>query len=163
MMPRSILSLVLIFSTALALSACNVLNSTPPAREDGAVSPAATVPEAPAGKISADLPGTDSLKITSPAAGAVVVQPLIVRGEAKGSWYFEASFPVRLVDEEGNELARATAQAQGDWMTEAFVPFAADFTSFDVGTATAGKLIFEKDNPSGLPENAESFEMPVQF
>lgn len=155
MTSRSLFSILLIFSVVFTLSACNILKPTPPARQDA--------PPTPAAKISADLPGTDSLKITSPAAGAVVVQPLIVMGEAKGSWYFEASFPVRLVDEQGNELARAVAEAQGDWMTEAFVRFQATFTSFDPGSATAGKLIFEKDNPSGLPENAESFEMPVQF
>lgn len=146
-----------ILSAFFLLTACSASQPSVPTPEP---SPAA---EAPSGKISASLPGTDSLKITSPEAGAVVSAPLVVKGEAKGSWYFEASFPILLVDEAGHELARATAQAQGDWMTEAFVRFEATFDTFDIGTASAGKLVFKKDNPSGLPENDESFEMPVQF
>lgn len=155
MKSRSILHSILILSLGFSLIACSSQQPATPPPEPS--------PSAPSGKISASLPGTESLKITAPEAGAVVSAPLVVKGEAKGSWYFEASFPIRLVDEQGNELARATAQAQGDWMTDAYVRFEATFDSFDSGTATAGKLVFEKDNPSGLPENAESFEMPVQF
>jgi hypothetical protein len=119
--------------------------------------------EPPAGKISGDLPGNDSLKVLSPAMDAVVVAPLVVKGEAKGSWYWEASFPIRLLDDQGKELAVVPAQAQGEWMTEAFVPFEATFISFDPGKATSGTLVFQKDNPSGLPEYDQSFELPVRF
>lgn len=55
--------------------------------------------------------------VDSPAPNAVISSPLTVTGTARGTWYFEASFPVRLLDDLGNELAVAPAQAQGDWMT----------------------------------------------
>ncbi len=49
-----------------------------------------------------------------------------------------------------------------DWMTEDFVSFTATLT-FEGSTTDSGKLILEKDNPSGLPENADSLEIPIKF
>src|ERR1700746_2179249 len=46
--------------------------------------------------------------------GDAVTSPLTITGKAKG-WYFEASFPVKLLDGQGNVLASGPAQAQGDW------------------------------------------------
>jgi hypothetical protein len=85
-----------------------------------------------------------------------------VSGEARGSWYFEASFPVRLLDGNGQEIARGPAQAQGDWMTTNFVPFTVQLT-FSPPTTPVGTLVLEKDNPSGLPQNAMSISIPVDF
>jgi hypothetical protein len=76
-------------------------------------------------------------------------------------WYFEAVFPVKLVDDQGNMLVETHADAQGDWMTEDFVPFKATLTF--TTTAERGKLILQKDNPSGMPENDASIEVPVRF
>jgi hypothetical protein len=102
------------------------------------------------------------IRVREPAPGAVVHSPLRVIGEARGSWYFEASFPVTLLDGAGNVLAQQPAQAQGEWMTEAFVPFAATLQFIAPGTAD-GTLLLEKDNPSGLPEQAASLRVPVRF
>lgn len=104
----------------------------------------------------------DLIVVASPLPNATVASPLQVTGEARGYWFFEASFPIRLEDESGNVLVQSIGTAQGEWMTEEFVPFTATL-EFDPGTATAGVLILEKDNPSGLPENADSLEIPVQF
>ena len=99
--------------------------------------------------------------VTSPAAGATVTSPLMVIGEARGTWYFEASFPVRMLDDQGTEIGMGIVQAEGEWMTTDFVPFSAvvEFTT----TASHGSLVFEKDNPSGDPENAAQVTVPVQF
>lgn len=102
-----------------------------------------------------------NIKIVSPSADSVVASPLKITGEAKG-WYFEASFPIRLVDEKGNVLARGLAQAKSDWMVDAFVPFESEL-NFNPGGAKSGEIIFEKDNPSGRPENSGSFSLPVLF
>lgn len=106
--------------------------------------------------------GDDMVRLTEPAADAVLRSPLTIRGEARGSWYFEASFPVRLFDGNGKELGAVPAQALGDWMTTEFVPFEATlvFTAPDTETGT---LVLEKDNPSGLPENADELRVPVRF
>jgi len=102
------------------------------------------------------------IRVTSPQPNATVASPLHITGEARGTWYFEASFPVRLEDANGTVLAQAPAQAQGDWMTTEFVPFAVDLPFAAPATAT-GVLIVEKDNPSGLPENADDRRIPVRF
>ncbi len=100
--------------------------------------------------------------LQSPLPGDVVTNPLIVSGSARGTWYFEASFPVRLLDGNGNEIAITPAQAQGDWMTEDFVPFSA-VLQFNPPVTLTGTLILQKDNPSGMPENDASIQIPVLF
>ena len=102
-----------------------------------------------------------NIRITDPAPNALVQSPLTVSGEARGTWYFEASFPVRVLDANGVELAVVPAQAQGEWMTEDFVPFEA--TLVFAATTPTGTVVFEKDNPSGLPEHAAQVNIPVRF
>ena len=91
----------------------------------------------------------------------MVTSPLTVRGEARGTWYFEASFPVKLYDSNGTQIAITPAQAQSDWMTVDFVPYEAVLTF--TATTQTGTLVLEKDNPSGEPANAASISIPVQF
>lgn len=102
------------------------------------------------------------IRATAPRPGDLVSGTITIEGEARGTWYFEASFPVRIVDETGNVLVQHYAQAQGEWMTEDFVPFRALLT-IPPTTATKGTLILEKDNPSGLPEHADELRIPVWF
>lgn len=103
------------------------------------------------------------LVLKSPAPGASVASPLVVEGDARGGWYFEASFPVELRNAAGEKIAEAPAQAKGEWMTENFVPFSVTLTYPAQAAGTAGKLILRNDNPSGLPENDRSMEIPVVF
>jgi hypothetical protein len=106
--------------------------------------------------------GNDAIRVTSPKAYAVVGSPVTIRGEAKGSWFFEGSFPVRVVDGNGVTLGTAPAQALGEWMTTESVPFEATISFAAPDTAT-GTLVLEKDNPSGLHENADELRVPVRF
>lgn len=96
-----------------------------------------------------------------PQPGQVVSSPLTVSGKAKGPWFFEASLPIRLLDDKGQTIAVVPAQAEGEWMTENLVPFKAvlDFQT----SATSGYLVVSKDNPSGLPENDASVRISVRF
>lgn len=105
---------------------------------------------------------SDLIKVSTPTEDAVVMSPLIIEGEARGTWYFEASFPIRIYDAHNVLLGTTVAQAQSDWMTENFVPFKATLT-FSKSTTSTGTLVFEKDNPSGLPEHANEFRMPIRF
>ncbi|MFH1423568.1 MAG: Gmad2 immunoglobulin-like domain-containing protein [Candidatus Nealsonbacteria bacterium] len=98
--------------------------------------------------------------VTSPRANQTVQSPLIVKGEAKGFWFFEASFPIKILDENGNVLGQGIAQAKSDWMTEEFVPFEATL-DFEAPVTEKGFLVLKKDNPSGLPENDAEFRIPV--
>ena len=102
------------------------------------------------------------IQVTQPQPNDTVTSPLTVTGQAVGGWYFEASFPVRLLDGNGNEIAVAPAQAQGNWMTPSLVPFSVTLTFATPATST-GTLVLQKDNPSGEPQFDASIFVPVQF
>ncbi|MDD4995607.1 MAG: Gmad2 immunoglobulin-like domain-containing protein [Patescibacteria group bacterium] len=110
--------------------------------------------------VVADL--SDMIRVTSPLEDALVGSPLVVTGQARGGWYFEASFPVRLVDGNGNLLGQVAAAAQSDWMTEDFVPFTASIV-YDKPETETGTIILMNDNASGLPENDKEISIPVRF
>lgn len=114
-----------------------------------------------------ELEKSNFIRIASPRPGDAIANPLKVRGEARGYWFFEASFPVIVTDWNGQIIGEGYAQAQGDWMTEEFVPFEGEI-AFDVakiqgGYSDRGTLILKKDNPSGLPEHDDALEIPVIF
>lgn len=95
--------------------------------------------------------------------GDAVSSPLTITGRARGTWYFEASFPVRLKDGSGKEIAVVPAQAQEEWMTTEFVPFRVTLTFAPQPSGSRGTLVFQKDNPSDLRELDDSLEFPVVF
>jgi hypothetical protein len=105
---------------------------------------------------------SDQIRVTNPQPNQVVVSPLIIEGEARGSWFFEGVFPIMLLDSNGNAIARNFAQAQGEWTTEDFVSFKAQI-EFEKPATDTGVLVLEKDNPSGLTENDAKIEIPVRF
>jgi len=113
---------------------------------------------------STDFTSTKGVKIsvTEPLRNAIITDPLTVKGSIPGNWSFEASFPIRILDADRNVVAQSPATLQGDWMTDALVPFTASipFTAPDTPT---GYLLIEKDNPSGEAENADSVEIPIRF
>lgn len=100
------------------------------------------------------------IRVIEPRPNSVVSSPLSVLGTARGTWFFEGSFPVILEAEDGTVLASGVATALSEWMTEDFVPFKTTFT-FDAGAGGHAKLILKKDNPSGLPQNDDSLSFPV--
>lgn len=102
------------------------------------------------------------LHVVAPQPNQIITSPLAVTGEARGPWYFEASFPVKLLDANGNLLAETHAQAQGEWMTEDFVPFTATL-KFRKPVTSTGTLVFTKDNPSGEPQHDDLRRIPVRF
>lgn len=111
----------------------------------------------------------DLIKLESPQPLAKIESPLVIEGEARGYWFFEASFPISLVNWDGLIIAEGIATAEGEWMTEEFVPFKAeiefttDFTPETPDFMKKGSLILKKDNPSGLPENDDALEVPIRF
>jgi hypothetical protein len=111
--------------------------------------------------VHVDPSNNSDLRIDSLDANEKVSSPLTITGAARG-WYFEASFPVKLLDAAGNIVAQAPAQAQGDWMTSDFVPFQVTLT-WSGNMSGAGTVVFAKDNPSGLPANDAEVRVPVEF
>ncbi|HEY4489615.1 MAG TPA: Gmad2 immunoglobulin-like domain-containing protein [Candidatus Paceibacterota bacterium] len=119
-------------------------------------------------EMSAQPTGKENLiRVTSPSPGSLITNPVMITGEARGTWFFEASFPVYVADWDGLILGEGHATANGEWMTSEFVPFTAVIT-FDTGKirgnySNKGILVLKKDNPSGLPEHDDALEIPVLF
>jgi Immunoglobulin-like domain of bacterial spore germination len=111
----------------------------------------------------------DLIQVTAPAGMSVVSSPLTLSGKARGNWFFEASAPVSLVNWDGLIIAEGFVTAEGEWMTTEFVPFTGSlefvspYKEGDPDFMKRGALIFQKDNPSGLPENDDAVEIPVLF
>ncbi len=109
------------------------------------------------------------ITLASPLPNSIVESPLVITGQARGTWYFEASFPIILTNWDGLIIAEGIATAESDWMTENFVPFTAslDFENpyhlGDPDFMKKGSLILKRDNPSGLPEHDNALEIPVRF
>jgi spore germination protein GerM len=110
---------------------------------------------------SADGVATE-IQIDTPESNTVITSPLVISGQAKGTWFFEGSFPIKLIGENGKVIAQGIASAQSEWMTDNLVPFKAQL-KYSAGTSTIGMLVFTNDNPSGLPENEKEFGVPVRF
>lgn len=95
-----------------------------------------------------------------PFPGAVTGKEFSVIGTARGNWYFEASFPIEVLDQDGNTLVQSYATAQGEWMTTEFVPFKGEVKIPEtyIGPAT---LVLHKDNASGEPDKDASISFPI--
>ncbi|MDD5639602.1 MAG: GerMN domain-containing protein [Candidatus Pacebacteria bacterium] len=100
------------------------------------------------------------IKIDYPPSYALIESPLIIKGSAKGSWFFEASFPIELIDKNNNVIAIGIGMAMANSLTEDFVPFEAKL-EFMNSEKKEGFLVFKNDNPSGLPENEKQIKIPV--
>jgi hypothetical protein len=102
------------------------------------------------------------IELYNPLPGDQIQSPLAIEGMAKGPWYFEASFPVYLLNAAGDTIARVPAESQGEWMTENMVPFKATL-EFTPPAGDSGTLIFARSNASGLPEHDDELRVPIKF
>lgn len=105
--------------------------------------------------------GTE-LRIFDLKSGDTVTNGSEIRGEVKGSWYFEGTFPIVILDLKGNLITSTFATAQGEWTTDAQVPF---LFVLDVPIIQEDDvvIVFQKSNPSGLVVNDDSVSIPVKI
>jgi hypothetical protein len=109
---------------------------------------------------------SDLIRVDNIKVGDSVKSPLTVTGQARGTWFFEGSFPLVLVDWDGKIIAQGYAQFQGEeWMTTNFVPFRGviEFIRPDTSVSNRGALILQKDNPSDQRELDDALEIPIVF
>jgi hypothetical protein len=104
---------------------------------------------------------SDLIYIYSPLPGSRVTSPLIIRGYARGNWFFEGDFPVVLKDANGTFIVHGYATAKSPWMTEMFVPFESVMNFKSPAFGSKGALVLQKDNPTGKPEFDNALEIPV--
>lgn len=103
------------------------------------------------------------ITLSEPLQESKISSPVTISGEARGNWFFEATFPVVLTNWNGLIIAEGYATAQSDWMTEEFVPFTATLTFDKPDYGERGFLILQKANPSGLSEHDDALEITVFF
>lgn len=113
--------------------------------------------------IGNELEKMNLIRIDTPRPNQSVESPLVVEGQAVGTWFFEGDFPVILTDWDGRIIGEGFATAVGNSMTEEFVPFSAVIEFETPSYKNNGMLILRKDNPSDLPENDDALEVPVIF
>lgn len=106
---------------------------------------------------------SDLIVVSTPVRDSLISSPLSISGRARGTWFFEGGFPLELIDDEGNIIAQGHATAQGEWMTEEFVPFLGTLQFNSPSRNGRGELILKRDNPSGLPEHDDSISVSVIF
>lgn len=108
-----------------------------------------------------------SLVVENPKINQVINSPLELRGEVRGTWLFEGTSEVVLTDWDGRIIAETYIEAQENWMNENFVPFKATLEfqkPEDIGAfSDSGSIIFQKANPSGLPEKDDALEFSIRF
>ena len=105
----------------------------------------------------------DHIRLDSLRPNDEIESPLIITGEARGTWFFEGDFSVILTNWDNLIIAETFATAEGDWMTEDFVKFRLELEFVKSDYKDSGTLILKKDNPSGRPELDDALEIPIRF
>ena len=113
--------------------------------------------------IGNELEKINLIRIDTPRPNQTIESPLIISGQARGTWFFEGDFPVVLTDWDGRIIGEGFVTAQGDSMTEEFVSFSGELLFELPELKNNGTLILRKDNPTGLPEHDDALEIPVFF
>ena len=104
----------------------------------------------------------EKVKLFNLKENQVIASPFTLQGEARGTWFFEASFPIEVRDGNNKPILIQAVQTKEDWMTEKFVPFTTTLT-FTKPTTSTGTIILHKDNPSGEASRDESVTIPIIF
>jgi hypothetical protein len=108
---------------------------------------------------------SDLIKITNIKANQNITSPVVIKGEARGTWFYESIFPVLIVDWDGKIIGQGLANADGEWKTDDFVSFSAtieyDKSEISGLYANRGSLILIKTDMSDSPQNDDALEFPV--
>ena len=99
------------------------------------------------------------LTVTSPQQGAFVAHTFQLEGKARGSWYFEGTFPLVIENESGVVLETIPIRAQGDWQTPDLVPFS-ETIQLPYYSGNANLILKKANLSSGSSEDA-SLTIPI--
>ena len=109
----------------------------------------------------------ESIFISNPKRKQTIKSPIELKGKVSGNWLFEGKAPVILTDWDGKIIGESQIQVDGNWMTDEMQQFEGELTfeePEDIGDfSRKGKIIFQKANPSALPQNSDAVEFTVFF
>ena len=104
---------------------------------------------------------------SAPTTNYTVSSPLEVKGVIPAGWMFEGQLPIKLLDSKREIIVATNAleTTPGSWQSGEPTEFSTTLSwiASSLGGSTSGYLVISKDNPSGLPENDKSYEIPVKF
>lgn len=101
--------------------------------------------------------------LNEPLPDQTITSPLSISGRAPGNWFFEADAPVVLTDWDGLIIAEGYVTVKGDWMTTDYVDFSGTLNFDKPAFGERGSFIFQKDNPSDMPELDDALELQIKF
>lgn len=110
----------------------------------------------------------DMIIVNSPLPESTIsASPLVVKGRARGNWFFEATAPVDIVNWDGLIIGQGYIQVDSgtDWMTTEYVPFTGTITydASQLGPYKYGWIILKKHNASGEPQFDDALEFKIFF
>ncbi len=110
----------------------------------------------------------DMIIVSSPAIDSTIsTSPVVIKGRARGNWFFEASAPVTVVNWDGLIIGEGYISVDEgyDWMTTEYVPFTGtiSYDASQIGVYNYGWIIMKKDNPSDEPQFDNSLEFKIFF
>lgn len=100
--------------------------------------------------------------VDEPVPHGRITNPLVVRGKVAGSWFFEANFPIVVLDEHRHAIGVGFGVARGDWMTEKPVKFTASVKLKDTD-GDRGFVVLHRANPSDDRTLDAKVEIPIRF
>ena len=105
--------------------------------------------------------------VNTPLPQTTVSSPVIIKGKARGNWFFEASAPVDIVNWDGLIIGQGYVMVDEgyDWMTTDMVPFtgSVSYDATKLAPYKYGWIIMKKDNPSGEPQFDDALEFKILF
>lgn len=105
----------------------------------------------------------DFVKVSKPEYNETIASPYTVKGEAKGSWFYDNAFPIKLFDEKGNLVAETMAKTkEKDFKDTDFVSFEATL-EFWIPKTELGTILLEKGRSLGSLESVQSLSISVRF
>ncbi|UII31793.1 Gmad2 immunoglobulin-like domain-containing protein [Fulvivirga ulvae] len=106
-------------------------------------------------------PLADLIKVENISKNDTVRPPVVIKGKARGPWFFEGQFPVEVANANHKTIAKDIAKAEGKWMTSEWVNFEVTL-DFAVNTESQqGYITLRRSNASGKAELDRSFTLPV--
>jgi len=99
--------------------------------------------------------------VYSPKNNQEVTSPIQISGKIPGTWFFEGSFPIQLLNSNGDVIATAIAKTSSDWATTSIIDFSATLEYPKATTTDRGLIMLKNDNPSGDPKLDKKYFIQV--
>ncbi|MDB5204870.1 MAG: hypothetical protein JWP09_898 [Candidatus Taylorbacteria bacterium] len=99
--------------------------------------------------------------ISNPQPNLVITNPLTIKGNILGTWFFEGEIVSKIIDTNGVVLGQGPLVATQDWMTVKNVSFSG-VIPFVVSSEKAGFLVIEAQNQDKA-EDSSAFKIPIRF